>query len=44
MYKSGGLDAARAEFEKVLGFGSTDATIVGPTELADAAAGLEMDR
>ena len=40
VYKSGGLDAARAEFEKVLGFGSTDATIVGPTELADAAAGL----
>ena len=40
IYKSNGLDAARAEFEKALGFGSTDVIIVGPKELAAATASL----
>ncbi|MFN8050596.1 MAG: LytR C-terminal domain-containing protein [Acidimicrobiales bacterium] len=34
VYKSDGLAATRSEFEKVLGFGVSDATVVGPDELS----------
>lgn len=40
IYSSEGLDAARAEFEKVLGLGATDAIIVGPAELEAVATPL----
>lgn len=40
VYESQGFEAARAEFEKVLGFGSTDALIVSPADLAAAAGAI----
>ena len=37
IYKNQGFDAARAAFEKVLGFGATDALIAAPRDLMAAA-------
>jgi hypothetical protein len=40
VYKAEGLEGARAQFEKVLGFGATDATIIAPKDIAAIAAPL----